>query len=473
MTEMITLFSARVLPTPEPEESTSSEEAPECAAPAPSQQEPTTEATMVAEDVDDDEEEVICSICLSDDLEHLQATACGHSFCTTCLGRYALVHRRAQSHFACPLCRRSLNNDPAIPKTVEFRFARTPPFEENGGVTLASSAYGVVVGAVAPTSPAAAVGVRPKWPVSSINGQPVTSRAHGAKHLAEAGAEREVVLEVPLAVSAGRALYPADLVADDRRTALPVNHGRAGLRRNGLDPDPAADLGISIVSEDPSLNMASCCCYCIVLGQLAQRVLVPRRFACGALPCVLVATTFWLLSCFSMAAEMSLSARTYAGDEDTTTGAHGGAGGANATAATPTPPSARSSSRQGYYDMLQEQALWVDAAGLVAWLTAWALGCVLVFLVRRKLLRGVPADDDEWRLGANSVACVCCTASRMLSRLGVTAHTYELCSTLPTLPSNAPAASSRGGGRRVLAAALEVPAAAPVAARPAGAATAV
>ena len=471
----MTLFSARVVPTPEPEESTSSEESPECAAPAPSLQEPTPEAIMVAEDVDDyEEEEVMCSICLSDDLEHLQATACGHSFCTTCLGRYALVHRRAQSHFACPLCRRSLNNDPAIPKKVDFRFAKTPPFEESGGVTLASSVYGVVVGAVAPSSPAAAVGVRAKWPVSRINGQSVTTRAQGARFLAEADAEREVVLEVALTVSGGRARYPADLVADDRRTALPGNHGLAGLRRAGSDPDPAADLGISIVSEDPSLNMASCCCYCIVLGQLVQRVLVPRRLACGALPCVLVATTFWLLSCFSMAAEMSLSARTYAGDEDTTTGAHGGAGGANATAATPRPPSARSISRQGYYDMLQDQALWVDAAGLVAWLIAWALGCVLIFLVRRKLLRGVPAEDDEWRLGANSVACVCCTASRMLSRLGVTAHTYELCSTLPTLPNNAPVAA-RGGGRRVPTAALEVPAATPLggAPRPAEAAVAV
>ena len=85
-------------------------------------------------------------------------------------------------------------------------------------------------------------------------------------------------------------------------------------------------------------------------------------------------------------------------------------------------------------------AIMLGIVGFFSFWLAWLTACCLVTAVRRRLLASAPASDVEWKYGSCAVLNVCCTASRLLERLGVRGETYRLCALLPAEAATEPAA---------------------------------
>ena len=90
----------------------------------------------------------------------------------------------------------------------------------------------------------------------------------------------------------------------------------------------------------------------------------------------------------------------------------------------------------------------LDLSGFAAFWVGWIVACALVHRMRHVLLRRVPRSDLEWGYGCCACVTICCTASRLLERLGVRGRSYRLCALLPVdsgdeAARGAPAAEAR------------------------------
>ena len=229
-----------------------------------------------------DDEPDGCAICLVETralASPLQLTRCGHTFCSDCLGRYVigLAGRVAP----CPICRRAL--DPAhLPTAVEITLLK-PARSTRVGLVLYSMPSGeTAIGSVRPGSLAERAGLRSAHLVASIDRVAVTSAAHAADLLQRAvGA---VTISVPMVTIAPPSPTPSPLPLQAE----------------------SSDVVLPMFAHDVRLANASCCCFCVVIGQLAQRVLCRRYRVC----CVLVASLFWLLTLVCFLTELAQAVLT-------------------------------------------------------------------------------------------------------------------------------------------------------------------
>ena len=230
-----------------------------------------------------------------------------------------------------------------------------------------SSGY-ITIRSVHSGSPAERAGLRTNQPVAAINHVNLKSARHG---------------DALLRAAAG----PTVLVT------IKILH-------NPLPPGiviPVGEPPLPLMSDDMPINAVACFCYCNVLGQLAQRVLCQRHPSC----CVLVAILFWALALTVFAPDMIKAA-----------GLDG--------------------STPGVWPFVDDPVEFteIDVVAAGGAILSAAGGCVLVRHVRRRLLVGAPPSDPEWRYGSIASLTLCCTAARLLSRVGARGGNYRLCALL-------------------------------------------
>ena len=243
-----------------------------------------------------------CIICMEDFVtDAITTTSCGHTICEACLGKYALAKAMLppQGPLACPMCRQPM--PPAeVPKTADLVIEK-PTKDAKVGIVFIKD-YDVrdssppCVERVRPDSLAERAGLRKGHPVIKINGKYVSGAREGATILGTA--EGTVTLTIDLLKVAENSWMRHQQRAALAAQQNPQNEFQSRHLRQFNHWAPVTDGGINeygslpLLSDDGHLNAVSCCCWCVVLGQLAQYALCKRaKYAC-----VIVAAIFFVLS---------------------------------------------------------------------------------------------------------------------------------------------------------------------------------
>ena len=412
-----------------------------------------------------------CIICMEDFVtDAITTTSCGHTICEACLGKYALAKAMLppQGPLACPMCRQPM--PPAeVPKTADLVIEK-PTKDAKVGIVFIKD-YDVrdssppCVERVRPDSLAERAGLRKGHPVIKINGKSVSGAREGATILGTA--EGTVTLTIDLLKVAENSW-----MRHQQRAALAAQQNTQNefqsrhLRQfNHWAPVTAGGINeygsLPLLSDDGHLNAVSCCCWCVVLGQLAQYALCKRaKYAC-----VIVAAIFFVLSFICVGTEAAQAvldiSGVYGNSTQSSTAAalqqHSSSTALqqhSSTAALPHPTHTHSSlpphtgtfiwtdwyrlalhAISGVDLELDDHTkgasvgLALDVTGFVTFWVCWVAACALIHHIRNTLMRDADSADMEWRYGGCSCLHVCCTASRLLKRLNLS--NYRLCAVLP------------------------------------------
>lgn len=360
-------------------------------------------------------EEEECSICLrefdaSSDCPPKSVTKCGHTFCESCIGTYALKHLPAHLPVPCPMCRAPLAPED-LPQTVAIDVPH-----ENGRIGLLlvkrENEPHVRVSGVLPASGAHAVGLRPGMHVVSVDGIELTE----ANQLGQL-------------IRTTRRESPRDGTTTTVRLVI-------GRIRPPVQAPPTQRRLADAAEQSDNRTLLTCCCCCSVVGMVWQRIVCPKR----GWTCYAVAAVLWCLWGVSVVMEQ-MATQDFREHYDAM----------NTTRTLAT----------GYLFMLGlEEWGAVDYSdgfnylsetattlGTLALLVCWFLSSSLLKCARDRLRRTEPALWEravadlhplhaEHMTTSNLVPfCFCCgLARRLLTALLPDGHIINLCGPLPQWP---------------------------------------